>query len=454
MRVAAMRPTTLAVLLSLGALGACVPRGGQSSPPPASVRPAAPRPQPPAAVAPVRPVLDDGSPAPLGTLAEILGQRGEAEPVAPGEPSVVVLLLPLSGRYAVVGEQVRLAVDLAYEDHGGEAQLVVLDTAGSAEGAVAALEAADTVHAALAVLGPAGLFESSAAAEQACALALPLLPLSRGLQGSPCDDFVLSTISTPRDEARALALWAHVELGATRFGLLHPDNDYGELLGEGFQETVEALGGHLVASASYAPGTEDFLPPLERLLARELPGAKEMAAEELGFEVLFVADTAKVARRVLPYLKYARVALRRQPGEPGLQILGPASWAGPDIIDPAERITENVVFVSALSPAASDLPALRFRERFVARYGQEPSPYQAECYDTASLLFQVRETSGAASRPALRDALWHAGNRLGVTGVWTLRGGGELRRDLYLLTVQGDELRLRRSEEEERALRR
>src|SRR6267142_1801645 len=81
----------------------------------------------------------------LGVLAAELA-------IAPVDPVVVAVLLPLSGRYAGLGAELRAAIELAPADG---AKWLFLDTRGEPEGATAAIETA-VQRGAIGVLGPVG----------------------------------------------------------------------------------------------------------------------------------------------------------------------------------------------------------------------------------------------------------------------------------------------------------
>jgi ABC-type branched-subunit amino acid transport system substrate-binding protein len=369
-------------------------------------------------------------------------------------PHVVGLALPLSGRFAAVGAQARQAVELAREQVAPGLQLVVRDTGGTPEGAAAAIEALAREDRAVAVLGPVGYQESAEAAAAAERLGLPLLPLSSREDLGEGRAFVLRTFLTREAEGQALARWAVTRRGLTRLAALYPENAYGGELVKAFAEEAARLGAPLAATVGYEPGTTDFARPLAELLGRRVPPKDDLTAKELGFDALFLPDTAQPVRRIVSWLKYARVPLATRPGRPGVQLLGASGWNDPAVIDPAEALTDNAVFTAAFVPDAEDPTVSEFLRSFLDRHGARPTSFQAECYDAAGLLFETVAGPRAGDRVALREALGQVRNRVGVTGVWTVLPDGRVRRSIPVLTVDGEVLRPRLSEEEEAELRR
>ena len=83
----------------------------------------------------------------------------------PVDASTIAVLLPLSGRFASVGAELRAAIELAPVQG---TRWLFLDTRGEPDGAAAAVDAA-IAHGAVAILGPVGAREALAAARAAVA---------------------------------------------------------------------------------------------------------------------------------------------------------------------------------------------------------------------------------------------------------------------------------------------
>lgn len=380
-------------------------------------------------------------------LAEILAARTTVVTTRVG------VLLPLSGPFGSVGERARMAVELAHAHAPTGFELVVRDTAGTPEGAAAALTALVEEDHVVAALGPVGYRESDAAAIVAETLGLPLLPLSARPDLSDGRDYVFRMFLTREAQARQLARWVAGRPLPHGAAVLYPANGYGEELTTAFTEELARLGAPIAVTASYEPGTEDLSKAISALTGRARPGKSDLGPSEVGFDLLFVPDTARMVRRVAPYLKYARVRLKTSPGIDGVQLVGASSWNHPDIVDPAEGLTDNAVFTAAFVPDAEDTVVGSFLRAFQGAHGIRPTAFQAESYDTAALLFETLANASVTDRATARAALSATGNRVGVTGLWTVLPDGRTRRSAVLLTVDGDIIRPRRSEAEEASLR-
>lgn len=191
-----------------------------------------------------------------------------APPVAPATlpPGAhVAALLPLSGRNAAVGAQLRDGLLAAWFAQPAEGRLPLrfYDTVGGAEGTsvVADRLAAARAAGAVSIIGPllredviaaAGVWSGLAVDASArgggavpTVLALNFLPTEAGSAPAPAGlhQFGLS----PEDEARAIARRA-IAAGQRRAVALVPAGDWGQRVLRAFREEFEAGGGTLLAS--------------------------------------------------------------------------------------------------------------------------------------------------------------------------------------------------------------
>jgi outer membrane PBP1 activator LpoA protein len=191
-----------------------------------------------------------------------------ATPVAPATlpPGAhVAALLPLSGRNAAVGAQLRDGLLAAWFAQPAEGRLPLrfYDTVGGTEGSSVVVDrlAAARAAGAVSIIGPllredviaaAGVWSGLAVDASArgggavpTVLALNFLPTEAGSAPAPAGlhQFGLS----PEDEARAIARRA-IAAGQRRAVALVPAGDWGQRVLRAFREEFEAGGGTLLAS--------------------------------------------------------------------------------------------------------------------------------------------------------------------------------------------------------------
>ncbi|MGH7443176.1 MAG: ABC transporter substrate-binding protein, partial [bacterium] len=175
------------------------------------------------------------------------------------------LVVPLSGVMAAFGNQVeqgtKLALDLvnAGLPVAKRVHLVVADEGeDTVTAAAAATDLVENQHV-IGVLGPLSSDSAAALVPLLSTLRTPLLSSSAtrpDLAGvSPW--FFRDALS-PEKQATAMADYAVTARRLTRVATLAPDDYYGTVSAQAFSRRVRALGGVVVAAATYTAGTSDF----------------------------------------------------------------------------------------------------------------------------------------------------------------------------------------------------
>jgi outer membrane PBP1 activator LpoA protein len=235
-------------------------------------------------------------------------------PMAPGEH--VALLLPVTGRNAAAGQQVRDGILAAFyaEPAAARPRLRIYDT-----GSRSVAEALDEAVGAGAgfVIGPLARDEVVAAAAWS-GRRPPLLALNFLQPDSPTqagDRFYQFALS-PEDEARLAARRAVAD-GRRRAVALVPGGDWGSRVLGAFRTELEAAGGQLVGSTTYEAGSSDLSGPLQSALRLADSRARHKRLESalgtsLSFQprrrgdvdFLFTPAPAATARRLRPQLRF------------------------------------------------------------------------------------------------------------------------------------------------------
>lgn len=257
------------------------------------------------------------------TLASWQRQTAELSAAAAGvaaavAPTKVAVLLPLSGRFAAVGQELRRAIELAsitqlasasaegaegaeseISDGGDGAdgsereaparparrgparpgaragaaasasaasanvQWQFLDTRGEPAAAAAAVEQAAAAGA-VAILGPVGDREAVAAARRASQRGVPIALLSPG-DGADLGLGVFRLGWSAQDEARAVAAWAAAN-DFRSVAVLSPRDDVGELAATAFTRSAAALGLTVAAQGQYDAAGGSVEADLKRFL--------------------------------------------------------------------------------------------------------------------------------------------------------------------------------------------
>jgi ABC-type branched-subunit amino acid transport system substrate-binding protein len=411
-----------------------------------------------------------GAALPLPTFAEVM--EGEL-PTTAGARGTLGVVLPLSGPFAHFGAEslngILLAAgvfdEMADEESRANVRLVIRDSAGRPERAVAAVRELAEDDSVAAIIGPLLKGECEAAAAAAEFAGVPLIALTARDEVAQGRPHVFRVRTQPEQEIRTLVDHAVNDLGAQRFAILYPRDGYGRGLRGLFWDEVEDRGGFIVGIASYDPDATDFAEPIRRLVGYALVGADEKAAIEerdemlysarrlppdeavvireearslttesgeplppiVDFDALFIPDSHEKVVLIAPQLAFHEAA--------GAQLLGTSGWYHPDLVKIARHHVGGARF-TAQYYADSPLPFVRdFTERHVATFGAEPDSLVAQAYDAANLAI-VQLAREVASRAELRDGILEIRAYPGVSGVIRISADGNAHKRPFLLGVE------------------
>jgi branched-chain amino acid transport system substrate-binding protein len=394
---------------------------------------------------------------------DVLARALAAPPV---DGKTIAVLLPLSGRFAALGAELKLAIELAPAE---STTWVFLDTRGEPDGAVAAVDAA-IQRGAVAVLGPLGTRETIAAARAAALHQVPIALLAPADGADPAAG-VFRLVGSPADEGRAVARLAHAESFPT-VAVFAPRDDVGAETAEAFVAEAQRLGLRVTGQGSYdptggnlEPDVKEFLnlvparnPRLAEHLTRNKKDGWKTFSPDIPFSLLYVPDRYDRAAIVAAFLPYFGVELRsgdithpdRLQRKHGgripqvVQLIGGAGWNHPSLPIRGGAAVQGAMIVDVFGGELGGDVATAFVTAFQRRARRAPTAAAAEAYDAATLVARVRAQAVTATtsdpRGAFRSALARGKLDDGACGPAAMDVDGELARTPVLLEVQGDEL--------------
>jgi len=379
------------------------------------------------------------------------------------------VLLPLSGPYQRLGQSALQSIRLALQNHP-EVRLVIRDTRGEKEEAAKQARALIVEEHVMAILGPIGRHESARSLSVTREYGVPhmLLSADHDATGSTANGLRLRLSRV--EQSSMMARYAFATLGVRKFAIVYPETSSGRKMMTAFWDEVVTLGGEIVAAQGFSPADRDFNDVAKSLLDAQKPGRGVV-----DFQALFIPAHAIIVRRLLPFLKYWGLRIKTSPkmssssSRTVVQLLGNSEWNHGQVIEQGEQLTDNAIFVDAFFADPEDPVAAEFVERFQASYRERPTSVHAEIYDAADILaevvYRVSEETDApsidavnplthAAREDLLKALKSIEGYRGVTGHISLLSSGVAQKDPNLLTIDLEEIRPRRSEQEEIEIRR
>ena len=170
-------------------------------------------------------------------------------------------------------------------------------------------------------------------------------------------------------EGKAIAHYAHSELGFMTAAALFPATHYGRTLENAFVQEFNSLGGNVLVEVSYSPEKTDFKQEITRI-------------KDKNPELIFIPAYTEEISLIAPQLKYYEVKS---------QIFGGDGWKDNSLLesDADKGYLEGVV--------CADLPYSPdslFVSKFQEVFGNKPSRHSALGYDAANLLFNILNSKG------------------------------------------------------------
>jgi ABC-type branched-subunit amino acid transport system substrate-binding protein len=402
--------------------------------------------------------------------AELARQLGELQAAASSTPSSagsatrVAVLLPLSGRFAGVGAELRRAIELA---PAAGVQWQFLDTRGEPAQAQAMVEQAAS-GGAVAILGPVGDREAVGAARRASQRGVPIALLAPG-DGGDVGLGVFRLTWSAEDEARAVAAWAAAN-DYQNVAVLAPRDDVGELAAGAFVIaarqlglTVAAQGQYDAAGGSVEADLKRFLglvpaqnPRLAAHLRRGGKRAWQTFVPEVAFSLLYVPDRADRAALVAAFLPYLGLELRTEEiMDPVrlrrkyrgvipqvVQLVGGAGWNTKALPARGGNAVQGALIFDVCTAQRDDIAA-ELAGQLEARLGHAPSSAAAQAYDAATGMaaaVTAARAAGRGHRAGVRAALAQLRLEEGACGGLAIGGDGEVQRETAVLQVDGEDL--------------
>jgi len=314
------------------------------------------------------------------TLAGASGARAETK---------VGLLLPKSGTYAVLGNEIEAGFNLALEQAGraGEFAIVGEDTeikppVGLAKARKLVLEDEVDVIVGIVSSGVLGAMRDFIDSAE-----VPLIVANAGnnkATGESCSPYIVRVSFSNAQVNRPMGPWL-VERGVKKVYTLAPDYAAGHQMIEAFTESFTAAGGEIVGG-EYTPfrKTKDFGPYL----------TKAQAADPDGIFVFYAGGEA------IAFVKqYGAFGLA-----PDIPLYGSGFLTSPLYVNAEGEGAIGVITSLHYVPTLDTPENKAFVDLFAAKFERPPSEFAVQGYDAARLLMGAVD-AGATDRASLAAAL-------------------------------------------------
>jgi ABC-type branched-subunit amino acid transport system substrate-binding protein len=364
--------------------------------------------------------------------AEARGLQERAQRRSEARPKTIGVVLPMTGKYKLLGEAVLRGIKLALE--GSDVELVVKDSQGDVMLTGKVMEELVFDSGAIAILGPLLVDDSRRAALLSEELQVPLLTFTRADGITQLSPWVFRNMLTNAAQAEALARYTIDVLGFKRFAILYPNKPYGVELTNAFWDELQKRGAQVRGVESYDHDQTTFTAEAKKLVGRyyledrhdyleasaKIQASamnafrKRKAMEKLrsslkpivDFEALFVPDDWRSVGLVAPALAVEDIItnacdpddlerIRRTTGNKNLRtvtLLGTNQWSSPkgrsgipELVERGGKFVTCSVYVDGFYVDSERPATKRFVEAYRHAYPdqREPGLLEAIGYDSA-----------------------------------------------------------------------
>ena len=371
---------------------------------------------------------------------------------------VLGCLLPLSGPFSIYGEEILKGLELGLDVRWDQTaqtglELLIRDTKGEPEEALAALENLVIDEKIMAIIGPVSSRAAIAVAKKAQEMGVPIIALTQKEGIVEEGEMIFRNFLTPSQEVEGLLDVAMGQMGLKRFGILYPDNAYGRYCMNLFWDRLNDMGGTVTAVESYGVDDTDFADQIKKMvglyyprpasLMQRLEDMKTQEDEErsiypeepgpiIDFDAIFIPDSFQRVAMIAPQLAFHDVL--------GVQLLGTSAWQSPKLVEMAKDYIQGALFCSGFVKDSEEPGVRVFVEEYRENFDADPDILAANGYDTVRLLKKVLSKKEIRTRKDLAKALLGSQGFEGVSGIITFDSNGEAEKKPILLTISGNKM--------------
>jgi branched-chain amino acid transport system substrate-binding protein len=346
---------------------------------------------------------DAGGPAP--SPAQPAGGPPVGEALGTG-PVRVGMILPLTqnGSPGPIGVSMRNAAQLAINDSGSTSITLMIEDDHSSPDAAAQAAQAELGAGAQLILGPVFANDVRTASAAAKSAGRPMIAFSTDVTVAAPGVYLLSFLIQGYVDR---VLQYAVSTGKKSFGIMAPQNDYGNVAAQRFQEMAGNVNAQVVVTARYSTG-------------QIATAAQQVSAVQGQIDALFIPEQADAIPAVASALGSANVKTK---------FLGTGVWNDPRVLKLPQM--QGAWFAA---PDNSGFDA--FAQRYQTKFNSEPARLATLAYDAVTLAAALAHNAGADAFN--QAALTNISGFNGADGVFRFRADGTNERGLAVMEIAED----------------
>lgn len=361
---------------------------------------------------------------------------GETKEQASSEPEKGAATGPVEAKIGVIsyitgpgagyGEAITNGVKLALEEINakGEVKLEVLieDSAGKQEQALAAAQKLINSENVTALLGPTLSTEMQVVGPEADLSGVPTMGTSVTAQGIPeIGDYIFRD-SIPESLAIPASIQKAVDkYGAKNVAIMYGNDDVFTKSGyDTMHQVATEMGLNILTEETFQKGQADYNAQLTKIkgLNPDL-----ILCSALYNEGAVIMDQARKMGLDVPFV-------------------GGNGFNSPEVIKIAGEAANGLIVATPWFGGKDDQKVQEFNQKYKDAYGKDPDQFAAQAYDGFYLLAEAIKNAGEADRDMVRDALAEIKDFPGILGNMSFDEVGDIVMEPTVLVIDGGEFKL------------
>lgn len=361
-----------------------------------------------------------------GNSTETSGKDGGSKEDGQAVKAKIGVISYLTGPGAAYGEAITSGFKLAQKEINAKGEvnieLVVEDSAGKQEQALAAAQKLMSSDDIVALLGPTLSTEMNVVGPEADLNGIPIMGTSTTAEGIPqIGDYVFRN-SLPE----ALAIPASIKKAVDKFdvkkvAILYGNDDVFTKSGfDTMKKTAEKMGLEVLTIETFQKGQADYNAQLTKIkgLNPDL-----ILCSALYNEGAVIMDQARKMGIDVPFV-------------------GGNGFNSPQVIEIAGEASEGLIVATPWFGEKEDPKVQDFVKKFEAEYSKKPDQFAAQAYDALYLMAEAIKNAGEADRDMVRDALAEIKDFPGILGSFSFDKDGDVVMDPTVLIIQDGKFQL------------
>lgn len=313
------------------------------------------------------------------------------------------LYAALTGSTATFGTATREGVEFAVNEInasggllGKKIRLIVEDDQSKPEEAASVVSKLITRDNVVALIGENSSSNSLAAAPIAQANKIPMVsPSSTNPEVTQKGDYIFRVCFIDPLQGEALGRFVSETLKMNKVAILQDvKSDYSVGLAQVFAKALEARGGSITATQSYAQGDNDFRSQLT-------------AIKQTNPQAIFIPGY---------YTEAGQIAIQARDLGITVPLLGGDGWDSPQLLEIGGQALNGSFYATTVSLESPDAAVQQFVKKFRETKKRDPEGLNALGYDAVMVLAAAIRQANSTEGPAIRDALAKIQNHPGASG--------------------------------------